>query len=142
MILKIEPSIKRYLSNYIKYRREKYLIQCEIKKLEMTEMLISKDTYMKFYNRLNFYNMHFKINDYIVCKTIRDRMSILKDNTLSNKKIYELLDQHLDMINLKDGTFTIDDDVNKLDYTLKKKDGVNITNKYIIYLLTNDVRYV
>ena len=56
MILKIEPSIKRYLSNYIKYRREKYLIQCEIKKLEMTEMLISKDTYMKFYNRLNFYN--------------------------------------------------------------------------------------
>ena len=86
--------------------------------------------------------MHFKINDYIVCKTIRDRMSILKDNTLSNKKIYELLDQHLDMINIKDGTFTIDDDVNKLDYTLKKKDGVNITNKYIIYLLTNDVRYV
>tara|TARA_Y100001958_G_C21160655_1_gene494598 strand:+ start:622 stop:882 length:261 start_codon:yes stop_codon:yes gene_type:complete len=86
--------------------------------------------------------MHFKINDYIVCKTIRDRMSILKDNNLSNKKIYELLDQHLDMINLKDGTFTIDDDVNKLDYTLKKKDGVNITNKYIIYLLTNDIRYV
>ena len=34
MILKIEPSIKRYLSNYIKYRREKYLIQCEIKKLD------------------------------------------------------------------------------------------------------------
>ena len=144
MIVKIEPTIKRYLTNFLKYRDEKHLIQCDIKRLEMSETIITKNVYMKYYNKLNYYNMHLKFNDYIVCKTVNDRMKLLKDKSLSCTNIYKQLDKNLEIINVKNGTFNIVDDMNNENNKNINNYITNkyITDKYIIYLLTNDISYI
>jgi hypothetical protein len=151
MLVKMEPRIRRYLTNFIKYNEEKFKISNDIKHLNMANMLVYISTYRYYYTTLQECTMHFNFNEYILRKTIIERLKEIKDKTIIYQDILRILLDCIVNINLKNGTFTITETQQLPENDEIKTvicDSCNqtpcrcIKNKYIIFILTNARKYL
>jgi len=126
MIVSIEKRLFRYLSYYIKYVTEKELIIKDMRKFYNIQSVVFKNEQNYYDNVLNTTRMHIDFNNYMLDRTLKERILKLPNNkngvngvNNANIDVYQLKEVLLantKHLNMKDATFIIPDNYGQKYY--------------------------
>ena len=170
MIVSIEKRLFRYLSYYIKYVTEKELIIKDMRKFYNIQSVVFKNEQNYYDNVLNTTTMHIDFNNYMIDRTLRERILKLPNNknvtnstNINVSQLKKVLLANTKHLNMKDATFIIPDNYGQKYYYsnwLNQQICINgciqmcnychhcrckcscIKDKYLIYILSSDLKYI
>ena len=126
MIVSIEKRLFLYLSYYIKYSTEKELIIQDMRKFYNSQSVVFKNEQNYYDKLLNTTSMHIDFNNYMLDRTLRERILNLPNNkngvnsvnnaNIDVSQLKKVLLANTKHLNMKDATFIIPDNYGQKYY--------------------------